>query len=92
MAMDDTLSAVAGDDSLADLAKKLTSALENPNSLKVGEFAAMVGRLQAEMALVKDSETALSAVLAEADVDWAALLEGKADDEAADGQSPLTGG
>ena len=43
-----------GLESLVDLGKRLTAALERPEALSIGAFAAMVERLHAELSMIGD--------------------------------------
>ena len=61
------------DDNLMDLATRLARALENPLTVSVGAFSAIVERLHGELAMMKDH--------AAMDFDWIDLLEPRATPE-----------
>lgn len=69
---DIALEAVASSahDNLMELATRLARALENPLTVSVGAFAAIVERLHGELAMMKD--------YAAMDFDWLDLLEPRA--------------
>jgi hypothetical protein len=65
----DTLSASA-QENLMDVATRLARALENPLTVSVGAFSAIVERLHGELAIMKDHATM--------DFNWQDLLEPRA--------------
>ncbi len=56
MAIEDATHSSIADDSLTDLAKKLVAALQKPENVNFGAFAAIVERLHGELTMMKDHE------------------------------------
>ena len=58
------------DDSLTDLAKKLVTALQQPEIVSIGEFAAIVERLHGELAMMKDHQEFIAPAPNAIEYDW----------------------
>ena len=74
--MADTNGPTEAQESLVELGKRLSAALENPEALTIGTFAALVQRLHAELGMAGDA-TALPADTGfeQTNDDWAHLLD-----------------
>ncbi len=70
MALEDGTSFPIAEDSLTDLAKKLVTALQKPETVSIGSFASIVERLHGELTMMKDHQEFITTASDAIENDW----------------------